>query len=106
MAIKLNGVDITSNKLNGSNVSKEKLNGTVVYSFSPTTTAQWQFVGSYSSEPDNYDLFSSSYINGDYEQGILHLNNNYPAGNYHEGFVAVIADLSTLDFFEYVVVAV
>ena len=105
MAIKINGAEITSNKLNGSNVLTEKLNGTVVYS--KTTTLQWQFVYSYSSEPYNYDMYFTEYINGDSEQGLDWLNYYYPVGDYYEGFVAVIGDLSsTRFFFEYVVVAV
>lgn len=103
MAIKLNGVTITTNRLNGGNVLTEKLNGTVVYS--KTVTLQWQFVTYYSSEPDNYDFFTSQYINGDYEQGLYWLDINYRDG-LNEGFVAVISDLSTLNYFEFVVVAI
>lgn len=105
MSIKLNGVEIIINRLNFSNVSVEKLNGTVVYSDESTLTLQWQFVGSYSSEPDYYDFFTSQYINGDYEQGLNWLHLNFQE-DLIEGFVAVIADMSTLDFFEFVVVLV
>lgn len=105
MAIKLNSTTITSIKLNTTNITSVKLNGVKVW---PTETINliWQFVMSYSSEPDYYDFKTSQYINGDYEQGITHLNTHYPAGDYYEGFVAVIADQSTLDFFEFVVVLV
>lgn len=105
MAIKINGVTITSIKLNGGRVFTERLNGTAVYIDSPTTTAEWQFVTYYSSEPDNYDFFTSQYINGDYEQGLAWLDSNFRE-DLHEGFVAVISDLSTLNYFEYVVVAI
>ena len=104
MAIKINGVEITSNKLNGSNVSSEKLNGTLVYPIMPKL--EWFFVDSSSSEPDNYNFMTSEqiYIQGDYEQGISYLNTNYPAGDYYEGFVAVINDSSAQKYFIYVVV--
>lgn len=103
MAIKINGVTITSNKLNGSDVLTEKLNGTVVYS--KTVTLQWQFVGEYSSEPYYYDFYTEQFIYGDYEQGLnwLHLNIQE---DLNEGFVAVIGDKSTYNNFEYVTVLV
>lgn len=103
MAIKLNGAEITSNKLNSSNVTLENLDGVKVW---PTETINliWRFVSQSSSEPYNYDLLIGAYISGDYEQGITHLNTNYPAGNYNEGFVAVVYDQSTYDFFDYVTV--
>jgi len=182
MAIKINGVEITSNKLNNVDILVERLNGTVVYS--KTLTLQWQFVGQFSSEPYNFDLLIASDINGQYKQGIQYLDINYPnfefykatlgdyeqanvklsvtvpegagemdvmnafmtqhtqwyveyvvdwgswnyavnnialraddgtsysywklrpAGDYYEGFVIVIADQSTLNYFEYVVAAV
>jgi len=104
MAIKLNGVEITSNKLNSSNVTLEKLDGVKVWPVE-TIKLRWQFVGSYSSEPDYYDFFTSQYINGDYEQGLNWLHLNFQE-DLIEGFIAVIADMSTLDFFEFVVVLV
>lgn len=174
MAIKLNGVEITSNKLNSSNVTLENLDGVKVFPtavpatgwamvgassnyiasfeqteffidplaigcgfdtthlpsasqylvgdivrgrlnssglecntwvyYEATLTLKWQFVAYHSSEPDNYDLLLDWNINGDYEQGINHLNTNFPAGIYNEGFVAVILDETTDNYYEYVVV--
>lgn len=183
MAIKLNGVEITSNKLNNSNVTLENLNGVKVFptavpatgwslvgesndyiaSFEQTNFLidpntigcgysithlpsaslylvgdivrgrmnpisgnpcntwvyyeavideavienKWQFVGSYSSEPYNYDVLTSSqYLYSDYEEGINYLNINYPAGDYDEGFVVIIPDFISQDFFEFIVVSI
>lgn len=104
MAIKLNGVTISSNKLNGGNVTVEKLNGTVVYT--TTLTLQWQFVHSSSSEPasSTYDVFTSQSINGDYELGLEYLNFYYPANHNYDGFVAVIYDYSSQEYFTFVIV--
>ena len=104
MAIKLNGTEITINKLNGTSITEEKLNGTVVYP-QGTLMAQWQYVTYYSSEQHNEDLFISLNV-GSYQQGLIHLNSNYPAENYYEGFIAVIHDLGTGNYIEYVVVLV
>lgn len=108
MAIRLNYATLSSNKLNGDNVTFEKLNGTVVYWGEVTTTAQWQYVGYNSSEPDSslFDLYTEEYIDGDYEQGLNHLDYNFPASGYYEGFVAVVYDRTYYNYFEYVVVLV
>ena len=103
MAIKLNGVDITSNKLNSSNVTLEKLDGVKVWP-AETINLIWQFVGQSSSEPHNYDTYITAYIYGDFLVGIDHLVINYPAGDYYEGFVAVIHDFSTGYYFWFIVV--
>ena len=77
---------------------------TLYAQWTPNSTLQWQFVGSYSSEPYGYDALVYHHINGDYEQGLDWLNINYIAGDYDEGFVIIISDLETRDNFEYVVV--
>ena len=53
MSIKLNGVEITSNRLNGSNVSEEKLNGVKVWPTAVPATS-WSMLGT-----GNYDYIAS-----------------------------------------------
>ena len=61
-------------------------------------------MGHYSSEPDNYDMFFVESIFGDYQEGLDWININYPAGDGDEGFVAIILDEETQEYFEYVIV--
>lgn len=81
MAIKLNGVTITSNKLNDSNVSEEKLNGTKVW---PTTlTKQWVYLY-YNTSQIGYSLFYQ--ITTYDEQATVELmEQKFPAKNYDVG---------------------
>ena len=75
MAIKLNGVGITSNKLNGSDVSEEKLNGVKVW---PTaTTKKWVYLYYETSEPPyQYYAYADSYIE---EVWVYELERKFPA---------------------------
>jgi hypothetical protein len=87
MGIKLNGVEITSNKLNNSDVTLEKLDGVKVW---PTAvkTKQWVYLyyttsrGGYS---PFYEITSSS------EQPTAELmEQKFPASNYNVGHLGEI----------------
>jgi len=111
MAIKLNGVEITSNKLNSSNVSEEKLNGVKVwptavignewvYLFSSTSSGEYEqgWVGPY--------ITYSADMGGDIEDMIYDLNSNYPPNNYAVGQIAIVDDIYYDEYYYFQVVQI
>ncbi len=86
MAIKLNGVEISSNKLNGSNVSEEKLNGVKVW---PTaTTKKWVYLY-YTTSKGGYSPFYHDTSSSEPPTAEL-MEQKFPARNYNVGHLGEI----------------
>mgnify|MGYP000997487033 CR=1 FL=1 len=98
MAIKLNGVDITSNKLNTADITSEKFNGIHIYPAS-SSNYEWVFITYHSSEPDDYNYYLTGNYGGNIDAMLTALQLEYSAGKYNLGYIAVIAEQSDYNFY-------
>lgn len=111
MGIKLNGVEITSNKLNSSDVTLENLDGVKVW---PTAVIgkEWVFLFSSTSAGEYEQGWVGPYITysedvgGDIGGIIDDLNSNYPPNNYVVGQIAVVDDIYYDDYYYFQVVQI
>ena len=97
MAIKLNGVEITSNKLNSSNVSEEKLNGVKVW---PTAVGgnEWVYLfsstssGEYVTGETGTTVSIGGWFDGATMRMLYEITEDYPPDSYDIGRVIVVED--------------
>lgn len=93
MSIKLNGVEITSNKLNSSNVTLENLDGVKVW---PTAASRnewvYLFASTSSGELAGDIIYITGYFNDDRNLMQDYITSNYPPDNYDDGQVIIVSD--------------